>query len=367
MAQSIDDQGLLAFGQYPVANQRHGIGVARAHRRLNLLGSGSAPVERRFAEPHLDPPVTRQRLVHLAHGGEELDETDQRRRRRPADRVVPDLAQLCIRHRFAGHVAVDHRLLAAGAEFDHHVAHVPRKARIPHDGRVELHLLGKAVRVAQGHHRVIAEGPEQAVERRLDTHAISTGSRRLRCRGIEHSRADDLAAIVPAPDAGGLGPVAFEPQAHPDRVVREFVRTNGAQGRPRRLSRQLGRQPAVVGQADDQYPAVQLVAADIALEHLPGYRYRSLRGACRRGQSWLRSDLGISRGAQRSGQRDRGDRTSKEFHNPSPLATGGRYLPFNSGPQRLGGVISRRMPPAILPSVSSPADMIAPPLANTRL
>ena len=38
-----------------------------------------------------------------------------------------------------------------------------------------------------------------------------------------------------------------------------------------------------------------------------------------------------------------------------------------TGVQRLGGPTGWRMPPAILPSASSVADIMTPPLANTKL
>src|SRR6186713_1171809 len=93
MTQPIDDESLLAICKYPVPNERGGISVARAHRGSEVVAGRSGPVERRFAQPYFDLPVTRQRLVYFAHGGEELGETNQRRRRRPPHRVVPDLAE----------------------------------------------------------------------------------------------------------------------------------------------------------------------------------------------------------------------------------------------------------------------------------
>jgi hypothetical protein len=184
MHRSIDDESLLAFCQYLVPNESCRIRVARAHGRPNVVATGRGPVERRFAEPNFDPSVRRQRLVYIAHGGIEFGETDQCRRRSPAHRVVPDSAELDVGNGLTGHVAVDHLLLAAGAELDHHIANVTRKARVPHDCRVKLHLLGEPVGVAQGYDRVIAKRPEHAVERWLDDHVANA------CRLIIGERRD---------------------------------------------------------------------------------------------------------------------------------------------------------------------------------
>src|SRR5690606_3701321 len=125
----------------------------------DLVATWRAPVERRFAEPDLDPSVSGLRLVHFAHGGEELDEPDHRRRWNPADRVVPDLAEFDVGNALAGKVPIDHRLMTAGAELDHQVADVASEARVTHEGGVELHLLGETVGVPQGYDRVVLEDP----------------------------------------------------------------------------------------------------------------------------------------------------------------------------------------------------------------
>jgi hypothetical protein len=87
-------------------------------------------------------------------------------------------AEFGVGNGFTGQVAVDDLLLTAGAKFDHHVANVARKARVPHDSRVEVHLRSEAVGVAQGYDRVVLERPEHAVERWLDYRANSTRSGR---------------------------------------------------------------------------------------------------------------------------------------------------------------------------------------------
>src|SRR6187431_3344096 len=102
MTQAIDDESLLPFCQYSVVDQRSGISVARAHRGSVVVAARSGPVERWFAKPHPDLPVTRQRLVYLAHGGEEFGETDHCRRRRPPHRLVPDLSKFDVGNGFAG-------------------------------------------------------------------------------------------------------------------------------------------------------------------------------------------------------------------------------------------------------------------------
>src|SRR3954465_8902958 len=102
----------------------------------------------------------------MAHGGKEFGEADRGGRRTPADRVVPNFAELNVGNCFTGHVAVDHLLPAACAEFDHDIAHVTRKARGAHDSRVKVHLLSEAVRIAQRYARLVPECPEHAVEGR---------------------------------------------------------------------------------------------------------------------------------------------------------------------------------------------------------
>src|SRR5690606_33528352 len=158
-----DYERLSMLGQDVLQDDLGGMAVARRGDRAILLRRVDlGPIDRRLAEPDSDALLGRQHEIRLSHVAEEAGVAFARNGGHPTDGLGPDLAQLGIRNRLAGDIAVDDILVRRTSELDDDVAHFLREPRVLNDVPVEIEDLRDLVSFADTDERVGVERLENS-------------------------------------------------------------------------------------------------------------------------------------------------------------------------------------------------------------